>query len=140
MFRIFSFISLILLSLPASAQMTRCTLTYSLQGWSFFYQEYRGSGVVSCRNGQRASVAIVSRGGGATLGKSEIDNGKGVISDVRSIEEVFGTYVYLNGHAGATRSAEGRVMTKGLVSLALSGFGRGFDLGVAIGAFSIKPR
>lgn len=130
---------LFLYSSSAVADMT-CKLTYRMEGWSFIYKEYKGSGVVSCRNGQRANVAIISRGVGMTLGKSEIDNGIGVISDVKSIGEVFGTYVSLDGHAGATKSVEGRVMTKGMVSLALSGIGRGVDLGVTIGAFTIKPR
>lgn len=129
----------LLFSGSAAAGMT-CHLTYHMEGWSFIYKEYKGSGVVRCRNGQQANVAIVSRGVGATLGRSEINNGKGVISYVESINEVFGAYVSLDGHAGVTRSVEGRVMTKGLVSLALSGVGRGVDLGVTLGAFTIKPR
>ena len=138
----FRFVALFLSlsSFSVAADMSSCALTYSLQGWSFFYQEYRGNGFISCRNGQKAHVAIVSRGGGVSFGKSEINDGKGVISRVRSLNEVFGTYVFLDGHAGATRSVEGRIMTKGEVSLALSGFGRGFDLGVTVGTFSILPR
>ncbi|WP_031435659.1 hypothetical protein [Methylomarinum vadi] len=128
------------LPLSVAAQMTTCTLTYSLQGWSFVYKEYKGQGLVSCRNGQRANVSIISRGGGFTIGKSEINHGTGVITEVKNIQEVFGTYAFLDGHAGATKSVEGRVMTKGEVSLALAGYGRGFDIGVAIGALTIKPR
>lgn len=130
----------LLMSDVASADMTGCVLTYNMKGWSFVYKEYRGSGVVRCRNGQQANVAIISRAVGMTLGMSEISDGKGVISAVNSIDEVFGTYVAFDGHAGVTRSVEGRVMTKGVVSLALSGIGRGVDLGVTIGAFSIRPR
>ncbi len=104
------------------------------------YKEYKGTGHVTCRNGQQANVAIVSRGGGFTMGKSEIDNGSGVISEVKDINEVYGTYVFLEGHAGATKSVEGLVMTKGEVSLVLTGSGRGFDLGVTLGAFTISPR
>lgn len=74
-----------------------------------------------------------------TLGKSEINNGKGVFSEVKSINEIYGTYVVLGGHAGATKSVEAQVMTKGEVSLAISGKGRGFDLGVTLGAFTISP-
>ncbi len=134
------FIFLILLPISASAEMTSCTLTYSLQGWSFIYKEYKGQGFVNCRNGQSATVSIVSRGGGPTIGRSDINDGTGVITAVRDIREVYGTYVFLDGHAGATQSVEGRVMTKGVVSLALSGVGRGFDLGISIGAFTIRPR
>lgn len=124
----------------AVAGQTRCELRYNLEGWSFVYMEYRGTGSITCRNGQYARVKIVTRGGGLTLGKSEIVNGRGKFSDVYNISEVFGTYVAINGHAGATKSVEGQAMTKGEVSLALAGKGRGFDLGVALGAFTIERR
>ena len=127
------------LSSPASAAMTDCRMTYNLKGWSIFYKEYKGHGIVSCKNGQRANVRIITRGGGLTLGKSEINNGKGRFSKVKNINEIFCTYVVLEGHAGATKSVEGQVMTKGEVSLAISGKGRGFDLGVTVGAFTISP-
>ena len=123
----------------ASAAMTSCRISYNLSGWSFFYKEYRGKGTVTCENGQRTNVSIITRGGGITFGKSEIIDGKGVFSEVKNINEVFGTYIVLDGHAGATKSVEGQVMTKGEVSLAISGKGRGFDLGVALGAFTISP-
>ena len=130
----------ILFANSALAGMTRCKLHYSLEGWSFIYSEYRGTGSVTCQNGQRARVSIVTRGGGLTLGKSDIVKGKGEFSDVKNISEVFGTYVAVNGHAGATKSVEGQAMTKGEVSLALSGKGRGFDLGVGLSAFTIEPQ
>jgi hypothetical protein len=119
--------------------MTTCTMSYYLKGWSFIYKTYEGRGTVRCRNGQRANVRITARGGGLTLGKSEIDRGRGVFSNVRDISEIYGTYVSVDAHAGTVKSVEGWAMTKGEVSLALSGKGRGFDLGVAIGAFTIKP-
>ncbi len=50
----------------------------------------------------------------------------------------FGTYVAAEAHAGAVKSSGAQVMTKGEVSLALSGTGRGFDLGVAFGAMTIS--
>ena len=127
------------ITIPASAEMTTCKITYNLKGWSIFYNEYRGNGIVTCLNGQRANVSIVTRGGGLTIGKSEINNGKGVFSEVTNINEIYGTYVVLGAHAGATKSVEGQAMTKGEVSLAISGKGRGFDLGVTLGAFTIKP-
>lgn len=130
----------LLLALPAAATMTTCKMTYSLKGWSVFYKEYKGSGTVTCQNGQRASVSVVARGGGVTFGKSEINNGRGVFSKVKDIREIFGTYVAVDGHAGATRSAEGRAMTKGEVSLALYGTGRGFDLGFSFGGFTIERK
>lgn len=120
--------------------MTSCKISYALKGWSFFYKEYIGTGHVSCKNGQSTNVVIVSRSGGLSMGKSEIHKGEGVISAVYSINEVFGTYIGLDVHAGATKSVEGRVMTKGEISLALWGMGRGFDLGITVGAFSILPK
>ncbi len=126
-------------SLPASA-MTSCRIHYQMKGWSFIYKEYHGRGTITCKNGQRASVSIVSRSAGLSIGKSEISRGKGRFTAVKNIQETFGTYVLLNSHAGATKSVEGTVMTKGEVSLAQSGRGRGFDLGLTLGAFTIKPR
>jgi len=138
--RIIVFSFLALLSFSSSAAMTTCNISYNLKGWSFIYKEYRGSGQIRCRNGQQANVAIVFRGGGFTMGKSEIDNGRGIISEVKDINEVYGTYIFLEGHAGTIKSFEGLVMTKGEVSLVLSGSGRGFDLGVTLGALTILPR
>ncbi len=129
----------IFLTNPVSAAMTSCKITYNLKGWSIIYKEYKGSGTVSCKNGQRVNVWIITRGGGLTIGKSEINKGKGIFSEVSHINEIFGTYIVLDGHAGATKSVEAQVMTKGEVSLAISGKGRGFDLGVSLGAFTIRP-
>jgi hypothetical protein len=127
------------LAAPAQAAGMRCTLSYTLSGWSVLYRQYRGTGTVTCDNGQTAAVRIVAHGGGVTFGRSEI-RGNGTFSEVYSIEEVFGTFVEATGHAGVTRSAEGRAMTKGTVSLALSGTGRGVDIGFAFGGFTIRPR
>lgn len=127
----------LLLASPAAA-MTKCRMTYDWKGWSFFYKTYQGRALVKCRNGQWANVRIAARGGGLTIGKSEIDNGRGIFSEVKDISEIFGTYVAVDGHAGATKSVEGWAMSKGEVSLALSGKGRGFDLGFALGAFTIE--
>ena len=130
--------SLFLFSVNAEA--LTCKITYDIKGWSIFYKEYKGTGFVSCNNGQRASVSIVSRGGGLTIGKSQINKGRGSFSSLLHINEIYGTYIALNAHAGASASVEAQVMTKGEVSLALSGNGRGVDLGVALSGFSIKPR
>jgi hypothetical protein len=65
---------------------------------------------------------------------------RGAFSGVKDISEIFGTYFAVDGHAGAPKSAEGRAMTKGKVSLALRGTGRGFDLGFSFGAFTIERK
>ena len=127
--------------LPASAATpTRCKISYTLKGWSAFYKEYRGSGTVTCRNGQRADVSIVAHGGGFTFGKSEVEKGRGVFTPVDGIGDLFGTYAAADGHAGAYDSAEGWVMTNGHTQLALSGIGRGINFGFSFGGFTIARR
>ena len=117
-----------------------CKLHFNMSGWSAFYKTLSGSGTVSCDNGQRLAVSIRSTGGGLTFGKSRIENGVGEFSGVSSIREVLGTYASAEAHAGAVKSAHAQVVTKGDISLALSGKGEGWDLGVAFGNFIISAR
>lgn len=129
------------LSAPASAAgPIDCELRFSMSGWSAFYKHATGSGTVTCDNGQSMKVKISAKGGGLSFGKSEIDNGIGKFTEVYSIEDIIGGYATAEAHAGAVKSASARVVTKGPISLALSGKGRGWDLGVAFGNFIIsKP-
>jgi hypothetical protein len=115
----------------------KCTLNFTMSGWSAFYKAANGSGTVKCSNGQSAKVKLRARGGGLTVGKSTIDDGYGEFSSVTGLNEIFGSYIAAEAHAGAVESVKAQVMTKGEVSLALSGKGRGFDLGVAFGKLSI---
>ena len=132
--------SSLLFALPAAAQpLTSCTMTYKLSGWSLVYKQYDGIGNISCSNGQRAQVALESKSIGFTIGKSEIE-GTGVFSEVRNLNEIYGNFVALEGHAGATKSIDAQVLTRGEISLALSGKGRGIDIGVTLGALNISPR
>lgn len=126
-------------SAVAEPTMTSCTMTYKLSGWSFVYKQYDGIGNISCSNGQRAQVALASKSFGFTIGKSEIE-GTGVFSEVRNLNEIYGSFAALEGHAGATKSVDGQVLTRGEISLALSGKGRGIDIGVTLGALKISPR
>ncbi|TPQ28494.1 hypothetical protein ACH518_18330 [Methylomonas sp. HW2-6] len=127
-------------SAPALAEaFTSCTMTYKMSGWSLVYKQYDGIGNISCSNGQRAQVALASKSIGFTIGKSEIE-GTGVFSDVKNLNEIYGNFVALEGHAGATKSVDGQVLTRGEISLALSGKGRGIDIGVTLGALTISPR
>jgi hypothetical protein len=77
-------------------------------------------------------------GGGLTAGKYRIDNGKGDISHVRSIDDVFGDYVQAGAEAGVVKSGQAQVLTKGTTSLALAGTGEGVNLGVSVGKFTIS--
>ena len=120
------------------AATVKCHMKFDMKGWSAFYKRASGTGVITCSNGQSASVKLETRGGGLTAGKSSIENGQGEFSAVKSIEEVFGSYADAEAHAGAVKSSGARAMTKGEVSLALTGTGRGWDLGVSFGKFTIK--
>jgi hypothetical protein len=57
---------------------------------------------------------------------------------VANIDELIGSYVSAEAHAGAVKSTKAQAMTKGEVSLALSGTGRGWDLGIAFGSLTIS--
>jgi hypothetical protein len=124
----------------ASAERIKCRLTYDLKGWSIFYKYAEGDGRITCSNGQARRVHIVTHGGGVTFGTHQIDGGKGAFSAVRAIDDLYGTYVEADAHAGAGRSADARVLVKSDVSLSLSGTGQGLNVGVAVGGFTIAPR
>lgn len=131
----------LLLAAPAAfARDVSCRLDFDMSGWSVIYKTASGTGRVTCDNGQSRAVNIEARGGGLSVGKSEIRGGRGEFSAVSGIEEVFGGYAAAEAHAGAVKSSKAQVMTKGEVSLALAGTGEGFDLGVVFGAFMIEPR
>jgi hypothetical protein len=125
---------------PAKAADIDCEMRFSMSGWSAFYKTASGSGTIKCNNGKSMTVKVRAKGGGITFGKSTIENGIGEFSGVRSIDEVLGTYVAGEAHAGAAKSAGAQVMTKGDVNLALSGKGRGWDVGIAFGKFIISRR
>ena len=129
-------------AMPAarSAGPVDCKLRFNMSGWSAFYKTLSGTGTVSCDNCQRLAVSIRSKGGGLTFGKSRIDNGIGEFSGVRDIRDVLGGYAAAEAHAGAVKSAHAQVVTKGEISLALSGKGEGWDLGIAFGNFIISAR
>ncbi len=117
-----------------------CKMSFSLSGWSAIYKHASGSGVVSCDDGSSMPVSITVTGGGLTAGKWQIDNGSGTFSDVHDINEVLGSYVQGSAHAGAVKSAQAQVLTKGPVSLALAGTGQGVGVGVAVSKFTIKKK
>jgi hypothetical protein len=118
--------------------LVKCTMRFSLKGWSAFYKTAKGTGTISCDNGEKASVRLKATGGGLTFGKSEIVGGTGRFTGARNLEEVLGSYVQSEAHAGAGKSADAQAMTKGEVSLSLVGKGRGVDIGFAFGKFTIE--
>lgn len=122
----------------ASAREITCEMDFNLSGWSAFYKTASGTGMVSCSNGAKMKVDIHTKGGGITFGKSEIRNGHGKFSHLYDIEDILGSYATAGAHAGAVNSAEAQAMTKGPISLAISGRGQGWDLGFAFGRFTIS--
>ena len=85
-------------------------------------------------------MRISAKGGGLTVGKSKITNGFGEFANVQNIRDVLGSYASAEATAGAKKSAIGQAMTNGKVSLALSGKGKGWDLGVAFSKFTLEAR
>jgi hypothetical protein len=133
-------LSLFALAQAAWGGSTKCQMKYSLAGWSAGYSTASGSGTITCDNGQSARVSLRAKGGGLTAGKSKIVNGSGTFSEVGDISELFGSYASAEAHAGAGESSAAQVVTKGTVSLAFSGSGKGIDLGVTFGEFIIKKQ
>ena len=85
-------------------------------------------------------MSLRAKGGGLTAGRSKISNGSGTFSEVGNISELFGSYASADVHAGAGESSAAQVVTKGTVSLAFSGTGKGIDLGVTFGEFVIQKQ
>jgi hypothetical protein len=121
----------------AQAGKVDCKLKFNISGWSAFYKRSSGSGTILCTNGQSMHVRIEARGGGPTVGKSSIKNGTGEFSGVDNISQLLGNYASAEAEAGAMKSAKAQVVTKGKISLALSGTGEGWEVGIAFGKFSI---
>jgi hypothetical protein len=122
---------------PAGAE-TKCSMSFTLRGWSAIYETAKGTATITCDNGQSASAVLDMKGGGITVGKSTI-KGTGTFTGVSDISEVFGPYAKAEAHAGVVKSAGAQVLTKGEVSLALAGTGKGVDLGISFGRLSIRP-
>jgi hypothetical protein len=124
--------------LPKGA-LTSCTMTYKLSGFSLGFKFYDGFGEIQCRNGEHAQVALSSKSIGFSIGKSEIE-GEGIFSEVRNLNEIYGDFVSMETHAGFLTSVDAQLLTRGEISLALKGQGRGIDIGATIGDLTIKKR
>ena len=118
----------------------KCQMDFSLKGWSVFYKTAEGNGRVTCSNGQSADVKISFTGGGLSFGKMEILDGKGTFFEVLNIDEIFGGYIAAEAHAGASKSAQASVYTKGDISLAMTGSGRGVNIGIDFGKLEISKK
>ncbi|MGH8054311.1 MAG: hypothetical protein ACREP4_10370 [Stenotrophomonas sp.] len=117
-----------------------CELHYTLSGWSAFYKTAEGTGTITCDNGSSIPVKITAKGGGLTVGRTTITDGRGKFTGAYSTNDLLGTYAAAEVHASASRASDAQAMTKGDVSLALAGTGRGWSLGVGFGKFVIERR
>ena len=134
------FVSAIVFAADKTKTTAKCHMDFNLKGWSVFYKTAEGNGSVTCSNGQHTKVQINITGGGLSFGKMEILDGKGTFSEVLNIDEIFGAYVAAEAHAGAGKSAQASVYTKGEISLALTGSGRGLNIGVDLAKLEISKR
>ncbi len=117
-----------------------CELRYDLTGWSAFYKTATGTGTITCDNGSSFPVRIRAKGGGLTVGRTSITDGRGKFTGTYSLNDLLGTYAAAEVHASASKATDAQVMTKGDVSLALAGTGRGWSLGIGFGKFVIERR
>ncbi len=127
-------------SVAQAAGNIDCELRYNLSGWSAFYKTAEGTGTVICDNGTRFPVKISAKGGGLTVGRTTITDGRGKFSGAYSVNDLLGSYAAAEVHASASRASDAQVMTKGDISLALAGTGHGWSLGVGFGRFVIERR
>jgi hypothetical protein len=126
---------------PAWAGETSCNLHYDMSGGGAFYKHSTGQGTITCSNGQKLAVNIESKGGGLTFGHSQIKDGTGRFSPVHDIHDLIGGYATAEANAGGGDNAsKAQVVTKGSISLALTGRGTGHTLGVSFGSFIISER
>jgi hypothetical protein len=121
----------------AQSRDLSCTMIFQLKTWSALYKSATGSGTVHCSNGHSMRVKLSATGGGLTAGRSQ-ESGRGKFSGVSRMDELLGAYAQAEAHAGAVHSVQAQVMTKGEVSLALTGKGRGWSLGVDVGELRIE--
>ena len=119
---------------------TSCKIEFNLQGWSAIYETASGTGTIKCSNGQKARASLNSKGGGLTFGKMKVVNGVGTFSEVTDISELFGEYAVAEAGAALGKSADAQVLTKGPVSLALAGKGKGVELGFDFGRVTITKK
>ncbi len=134
------FVSATVFAADKTKTTAKCHMDFNLKGWSVFYKTAEGNGRVTCSNGQHANVKINVSGGGLSFGKMEILDGKGTFSEVLNIDEIFGAYIAAEAHAGAVKSVQASVYTKGEISLAMTGFGRGINFGIDLGKLEISKR
>ena len=137
----FSIVTLVVPSGRAIAGGTlHCDMKFSMKGWSAFYKTSEGEGTIHCDDGRNVPVSVKLVGGGITFGKTETKDGIGKFTAVEKFEDLLGSYGAAQAEAAAVKGAEAQALTNGTVSLALSGTGSGWSLGVSGAKFTITPK
>ncbi|MGH8307514.1 MAG: hypothetical protein ACRER0_04500 [Gammaproteobacteria bacterium] len=122
----------------STSKAMKCHMRFKLSGWSAIYETASGKGMVHCANGKSMPVKISVKGGGLSAGKYKLTNAHGTFSGVKNIDDVLGSYATASAHAGAVNSGRAMAMTKGPVSLSVSGHGKGWDIGAGFSSFTIS--
>jgi len=117
----------------------KCEMKFNLKGWSAIYKTAKGEGTIQCDDGQSMAVSIKVTGGGLTFGKSETKNGIGKFSEAAKIDDLLGAYAAAQAEP-RRQVGRGPGAHQGDVSLALSGTGSGWDLGISGAKFTITKR
>ena len=99
---------LFLISSSAHAAETQCKLQFTMKSWSFFYKSGKGSGTITCDNGQSANVRIRAHGGGLTFGKDKTLDGHGTFSRSADIKDLFGSYAVAEAKTPAAHLSKSR--------------------------------
>lgn len=139
-FALLSALGLGLVGFASSAQAAeiKCHMDFTLSGWSIIYQTANGTGTVTCSNGASMPVKIDAKGGGLTVGKYKLTDGHATFSHITDIQQILGSYATANAHVGVVHSGHAAAMTKGNVSMSLTGNGQGWDIGAGFESFTIS--
>ena len=136
----------LLVALPALAgeekgeSKIKCEMEFSMKGWAALYRTASGSGTITCSNGETLDVELESRGFGLAAGEAEVSDARGVFSPVAKTEELLGTYIGRSAVAAAGEADAAGAFTKGEVSLAVYGEGKGKGLAEGGAKLTIKRK
>lgn len=115
-----------------------CTLRFTARQWSPLRGAVTGTGMLMCTDGSAVPVIVDASGPGITAERWNITDGWGVFDHVTRMEDALGRYTAIEGDIGVSAAGTVQTLTKGKLSLGLSGKGKGFVAGIAIRNFSIS--
>ncbi len=135
-----------LLAAPAWAEdekaeaKIKCEMDFSIKGWAAIYRSAHGSGTITCSNGEKIEVVLESKGFGLAAGEAEVSDARGVFSPVAKTDELLGSYIGQSAVAAAGKADAAGAFTKGDVSLAVYGEGKGKGLAQGGARLTIKRK